>query len=221
MQIPALILALVLCYFCGAIPFGMIVARMRGVDIQAVGSGNIGATNVWRTLGPRAGSAVFILDVLKGFAAPFIAKELLGHDAYVGIALCAAMAVIGHTFSVFLRFRGGKGIATGLGVFLGLLPLHALACFALWGVVLLITRMISAASIAACIAALAVALFGGAPLPYAVVIAFMGIVALLKHIPNIKRIMAGTEPRVGQPKTPRSTPVAPLSDVASETVKGR
>jgi len=209
-----LILALVLCYFCGAIPFGLIAGRLRGVDIRSTGSGNIGATNVYRTLGARAGIAVFALDVLKGFVAPYIGRLLLGESNHAGIALCAALAVLGHTFSIFLKFRGGKGIATGLGVFLGLLPWPALGCFALWGLVLLVSRMISVASIAACIAAIAVAFLSGAPLPYAIVIALMGALAILKHIPNMKRIAAGTEPRIGQPKPPAS----PLGDSPGEAV---
>lgn len=190
------IIALLLCYFLGAIPFGVIVGKMRGVDVRTVGSGNSGATNVWRTLGPAAGASVFGLDVLKGLAAPFIAHALIGPHEYTWIAVCAAMSIIGHTFSVFLKFRGGKGIATGLGAALGLMPIPALIAFAIWGLVLLLSRMISVASIAACIALPTLALLFNVPTPYVVVIAIIALLAIVKHIPNMKRIVAGTEPKI-------------------------
>ena len=148
-----LYVALLLSYLLGAIPFGVIVGKMRGVDIRAVGSGNSGATNVWRVLGPVAGTSVFLLDVLKGLAAPFIGRALVGPTEYWPIALCALLAVVGHTFSCFLKFRGGKGIATGLGMAVGLMPIPALLAFALWGIVLLLSRMISVASVVAVAAA--------------------------------------------------------------------
>jgi len=193
-----LFLSLLLSYLCGALPFGVIAGKLRGVDVRAVGSGNTGATNVWRALGPGTGTIVFILDVLKGFAAPYIARKLLGENYFDGIALCALMAVIGHTFSVFLKFRGGKGIATGLGAILGLAPWVALIAVVSWSLVLLLTRMISAASIIACIAAPLAAWLLHAPLAYFYAILFLTTVAFLKHIPNMKRIVAGTEPKVGR-----------------------
>lgn len=200
-----------LCYVLGAIPFGVIVGRLRGVDVRAAGSGNSGATNVWRTLGPTAGIAVFVLDVLKGLAAPLLARALIGHNAYWDIALCGALAVIGHTFSCFLKFRGGKGIATGLGMAVGLMPIPALLAFALWGAVLLLSRMISVASIAACIAAPLMALAFDEPRPFVIIIAIIALLAIIKHIPNLKRITAGTEPKINlgkKPHTPTSAPVA-------------
>jgi glycerol-3-phosphate acyltransferase PlsY len=199
--------AFLLSYLCGAIPFGVLVGRLRGVDVRAVGSGNIGATNVWRALGPVAGSLVFLLDVLKGWAGPLIGMLLLGPQDTVGIALCALIAVLGHTFSVFLGFKGGKGIATGLGVAIGMAPLPALASFALWGLLVFLTRMISAASIISCFIMPLLYVVGRAPLPYVAAISLICLVALLKHIPNIKRILAGTEPRLGQQKAP-TPPVA-------------
>lgn len=188
--------ALILSYLLGAVPFGVLVGKARGIDIRSVGSGNSGATNVWRTLGPVAGTTVFILDVLKGFAAPLIGRALIGPQEYWWIALCAAMAIIGHTLSLFLRFRGGKGIATGLGAALGLMPVPALITWGVWSGVLLVTRMISAASIAACITLPIVAWWMGTPLPFVIVIAVLAIVALIKHIPNMQRMAAGTEPKV-------------------------
>lgn len=194
--------ALILSYLLGAIPFGVLAGRLRGVDIRAQGSGNSGATNVWRVLGPVAGVAVFTLDVLKGVAAPFIARQFLGNEAHLVIALCAATAVIGHTFSCFLKFRGGKGIATGLGMALGLAPLPALIALAVWGVALLISRMISAASIIAALALPSACIAIGTPKTYTIVMTIVALLAILKHIPNMRRIMTGTEPRVGKETSP-------------------
>ena len=190
------ILAVIASYLLGAIPFGVLVGRARGVDVRAVGSGNIGTTNVWRTLGPGAGSLVFALDVAKGLAAPLLSKWLVGTEDST-IALCALVAVLGHTFSLFLQFKGGKGIATAFGVLLGLNWILALALFALWGAVLGISRMISVASIAACITAPIAFIVMKQPPPYIAVICLFAIVAIVKHIPNMKRIAARTEPKVG------------------------
>lgn len=197
------IIALLLCYFLGAIPFGVLIGRVCGVDVRAVGSGNSGATNVWRALGPKAGAAVFALDVGKGMAAPFIGKALLGSEEFLFIALCAALAVLGHTFSVFLRFRGGKGIATGVGAAFVLMPLPALLCFALWGVVLLLTRMISAASLASSIALPLSGWALGEHREAVGVIAILCAVAVVKHLPNLRRIVGGHEPKIqiGKAKT--------------------
>ena len=146
----AALLACALSYFLGSIPFGLLAGKLRGIDVRAVGSGNIGATNVWRTLGPKMGAAVFALDVAKGFAAPWLARTLVGENSAV-IATCAALAIAGHTFSVWLRFRGGKGIATGFGAMLGLVPPVAIASLAKWALGLLLSRMITFSSVAACV----------------------------------------------------------------------
>ena len=195
-----LVLALLLSFLCGSIPFGVLIGKSRGVDVRAVGSGNIGTTNVWRALGPVAGGIVFALDVAKGIAGPILGKWLIP-ETEIGIAACGIAAVLGHTFSPFLGFKGGKGIATSLGALLGLMPIVGVIIFAFWGVILGLTRMISAASIAACVALpiLAIA-FHHQQWPYVVVALLMAIVAFVKHIPNLKRIKAGVEPRVGAKK---------------------
>jgi glycerol-3-phosphate acyltransferase PlsY len=208
--------AVVLSYFCGAIPFGVLVGKARGVDVRAVGSGNIGTTNVWRALGPVAGTIVFALDVLKGLAGPLIGKSLLSGNEW-GIALCAVAAVLGHVFSCFLAFKGGKGIATALGAIFGLAPLVALGAFALWGIVLGISRFISVASIVACVAVIIGAWATQVPVPSALVMTVMGVLAFLKHIPNMKRLAAGTEPRVGEKKPVETTPIA--AQTPSEVVR--
>lgn len=192
-------LAILLSYICGAIPFGVLVGRACGVDVRASGSGNIGTTNVWRVLGPRAGSLVFALDVAKGFLAPTLGRLLCDGQANA-IALCALVAVLGHTFSIFLKGGGGKGIATAFGTMLGMAPLLALGCFAFWGVVLLLSRIISVASIAVCVAGLPAFALTHQPRPYVMVVALFAVVTLLKHVPNMKRLRAGTEPKIGAKK---------------------
>lgn len=192
-------LAILLSYLCGAIPFGVLVGRACGVDVRAAGSGNIGATNVWRVLGPRAGSLVFALDVAKGFVAPALGRWLCEGNTRA-IALCALVAVLGHTFSIFLKGGGGKGIATAFGTMLGLAWPLALGCLALWGVVLLMSRTISVASVAVGVVGLPLFIWAKQPIPYIAVVALFAIVTLLKHIPNMKRLRAGSEPKIGQAK---------------------
>lgn len=195
-----LFLALLFSFFIGAIPFGVLIGRARGVDVRAAGSGNIGATNVWRVLGPKAGTAAFVLDVLKGVAGPLLGKWLIPGNE-VGIALCGIFAVLGHTFSPFLGFKGGKGISTSLGALFGLMPLVALLAFAFWGVVLALSRMVGLASVGACVVLPILAwTLPHNSTPAAIVATLMGILAFVKHIPNVKRILAGREPKIGQKK---------------------
>ena len=193
-------LVLILAYFIGAIPFGVLVGRACGVDVQSVGSGNIGTTNVWRALGPKMGATVFALDVFKGAAASLLARYFVPDNQTLW-ALAMLIVVLGHTFSVFLKFKGGKGVATAFGAMLGVVPVVALGCFAWWGLVLLVSRLISVASIAVCFAAPIGAIWIGATTPTISVITLFCVVGLVKHVPNIKRILAGTEPKVGQKKS--------------------
>ncbi|HEX9997780.1 MAG TPA: glycerol-3-phosphate 1-O-acyltransferase PlsY [Abditibacterium sp.] len=194
-----LFLALFLSFFIGAIPFGVLIGKMRGVDVRAAGSGNIGATNVWRVLGPKAGTAAFVLDVLKGVAGPLLGRWLIPENE-VGIAICGIFAVLGHTFSPFLGFKGGKGISTSLGALFGLIPLVAIIAFSAWGVVLAFSRMVSLASLAACVILPILAWSLEDSRAACVVATLMGILAFVKHLPNLKRILAGTEPKIGQKK---------------------
>jgi len=184
-------------YLLGSIPFGYILIRMfHGQDVRQTGSGNIGATNVSRT-SPALGAVTLILDALKGVAAVLITRRLFpGHTLLLGFA--AFMAIAGHVFPIWLRFRGGKGVATGLGSFVVLVPKTILALIAIFVAIFLAFRYISLASI------LTVALF---PLiawilnPYPdtpQILVFMAAAALLiiaKHHGNIRRLFAHTEPR--------------------------
>jgi len=189
-------LILIGSYLLGAIPFGVIAGKMAGIDVRSIGSGNVGTTNVWRALGPVAGVTVFLLDLAKGAAGTLLGLFVQGNGQKEMFALCALMAVLGHIFSVFLRFKGGKGIATGLGAMLGLWMPGALAAFAVWLILFLLSRMVSLASIAACIFLPIIAWSFHLPSAVAAVITLFCAVAIIKHIPNMKRIVAGTESRV-------------------------
>jgi acyl phosphate:glycerol-3-phosphate acyltransferase len=201
-------------FVLGSIPFGYLIAKARGVDIRATGSGNIGATNVLRTLGRGPGLFVFLLDVSKGAVPAFAAyslprPEFLAH--YQELAFLAGMAaVIGHTFSPFLGFRGGKGVATGLGAMLGTSPLVALCAFAIFLALLLATRYVSLSSI---IAALLLPLWGGFfkdPVTLVVAYALFGLYIVSRHTSNIDRLRKGTERKftLGKSEPPEERPAS-------------
>jgi len=196
-------LALFLSFLIGSIPFGVLLGKMRGVDVRSVGSGNIGATNVWRALGPTFGVLSFALDMMKGWAGPIVGGFLLAGQTW-GIAACGIAAVLGHIFSPFLGFKGGKGISTSLGALFGLVPWVGVVIFAFWGVVLGTSRTISIASVAACVALPLVALVFHSPTAYVCVASLMSVFALVKHIPNMKRLAKGTEPKIGRKKAEAS-----------------
>jgi glycerol-3-phosphate acyltransferase PlsY len=178
----AALLVLLLAYLFGSIPAGVVVARTYGVDIRKVGSGNIGATNVLRALGPGPALAVAFFDVFKDW--------LLG-----GVAL---MAVLGHNYSVFLGFKGGKGVATSFGTLLFLDPVLALWTFPIGVSVMLITRYVSAGSLAGGVAAFVLSLALSRP-PWEVATVFlMAALIFWTHRENLKRLQEGTERRLGE-----------------------
>jgi glycerol-3-phosphate acyltransferase PlsY len=150
--VTALILAFLFAYLLGSIPFGLLVARLaKGIDIRQYGSRNIGATNVFRVVGKKWGITVFFLDVLKGYWAvqfPIIFLSKAGSPISIAFGI---LAIFGHSFPVWLGFRGGKGVATSLGVFLAIVPQPALLAFGAWGVVFALTRILSIASLAAAV----------------------------------------------------------------------
>jgi len=193
-------LALFGCYVFGAIPFGLMVGKItRGIDIRDFGSGNIGASNVLRTLGPGPALLVFVLDTVKGWGAVVLCKEL-GLGEYWVIA-GALLSVLGHTFSVFLRFKGGKGVATSLGVIIGLNPVIAAIALGIWFMVLGISRYISVASILAAISVPVQMVFWrkmNVPVAYQILAGIAALAILAKHIPNMKRLAQGVEPRIGE-----------------------
>lgn len=180
-----------LSFLLGAIPFGLLIARSKGVDILSVGSGNIGATNVWRALGPGPGSIVLLLDILKGAAPAFLGKMLLQDDSWsFGLGLTA---VLGHSLSPFLKFKGGKGIATGCGALLGSNPLVGGLCLAVFGIVLAITRFVSLASICAVLALAVLGFILKLPTFVATAYTLMCLFIIFKHKDNLKRLANGTE----------------------------
>ncbi len=204
----ALVLSLLGSYLLGSVPFGFLAAKCKGVDIRRHGSGNIGATNVWRVCGWRCGLPVFVLDVGKGVAAVWLSRWLAvrldGNPAWTGIA--GAMAcVIGHSFPVWLGFKGGKGVATSLGVFLGLMPLPSAITLAVWTLIFKVSGYVSLASIVAALVLPLVAIvmqftdwkYGWPVCGFAVV---AGLLIIARHRSNIARLRAGTENRFGRKK---------------------
>ena len=186
---------IILAYFLGSIPFGFLIAKIWNVDIRRHGSGNIGATNVLRNLGPIPGSIVFILDLAKGTLPILMAQPLTQN--YWLITLSGAAAILGHTFPIFLKFKGGRGAATGLGVLLGIAPdVFAVAViFAL--LVLFITRYISVVSMSTAILVTSIFFVLQRPQPYTMVAGLVAILIIVRHISNIKRLINKTEPKIG------------------------
>jgi glycerol-3-phosphate acyltransferase PlsY len=200
------ILIVAISYLLGSVPTGYLLVKLfRHEDIRSVGSGNIGATNVLRSGGKGLGAATFALDILKGAAAVLIAAWVAGQFA-TGVpprdfeALAAVVAVLGHMFPVWLGFKGGKGVSTGFGVFLVASPLAALAAFALFIVVLLISRYVSLASVLAAASFPAFAWFlirGDKPAGFVAAQVIVSLLIVLKHHQNIRRLANGTENRFG------------------------
>ena len=191
---PALIAALVLGYACGAIPFGLILTKFAGLgDVRAIGSGNIGATNVLRTGRKGLAAATLLCDALKG-TLPVLAAGHWGE----GPALAAGLgAFLGHLFPVWLGFKGGKGVATFIGVLLGLAPLAVLAFAVVWLGLAFALRYSSLAALAASAVTPAVLWAMGQPRE-AVLFLVLGLLLWWKHAPNIRRLLDGSEGRIGQ-----------------------
>ncbi len=203
------ILAIALGYLLGSIPTGFLVGKARGIDIRTLGSGNIGATNVFRNLGTPAGIFVLAVDALKGWLPVYAAMHWIwawagspggpANREWLGIA-AGITAVLGHNYTCWLRFKGGKGIATSAGVMLGLVPQALAIGLALFLIVLVLTRYMSLASIS-----------GAFVLPFATwtttrsksllaLTSLMAVLAIYRHKSNIKRLLGGTENRLGSRK---------------------
>ncbi len=217
------LLLIPIAFLCGSIPFGLLIARSRGIDIREHGSGNIGATNVWRVLGRGPGLTCFVLDVAKGFGptfaagwshALFRARPIDPQTAWLWLAVMVA-AILGHMFTPFAGFKGGKGVATGLGAMLGLFPyltIPALFTFAVWMLTAAAWRYVSLAS---CISAASLPLFfwtfmlkggrAGEPgiVPFYIVTTAVAALVIVRHRANIRRLVAGTENRMTPRRPPR------------------
>ncbi len=191
----------------GAIPIGYLVARVLGVDIRQRGSGNIGATNVLRTAGWTPAVATLLADIAKGYVATWVGSRAGSEPGWAGAA--AVLAVAGNCWPVFLRFRGGKGVATGLGAFLRITPWALIPAAAVWVALVASLRFVSLASICA-VAGLPVAILAlGYPPALAVAGLVVAIVIVARHHQNIGRLLAGKESRFGQGDSLPAAPAPP------------
>jgi len=214
----AYIVVAIVAYLLGSIPFGFLVAKAKGIDIRSVGSGNIGATNAMRVLGKPAGIFVLLMDCTKGYVACVLVPPLIWnwlaphysglfqyfHDTSVEnqmkyYLVAGIFAVLGHNYTCWLKFKGGKGIATTAGVYLALAPWSVLVALVVFILAVALTRYVSAGSIAAAIA-LSVTVWVMPPhnLLLGIVTTALGLLAIYKHKSNIQRLMAGTENRLGK-----------------------
>ena len=191
--------ALAIAYLLGAIPMTLIVARVgAGVDLRTVGSGNLGATNLYRALGWKFAIPAGLFDVAKGAIPTALLPRWLGPEPWIPLAIGAA-AIVGHVFSVFVRFRGGKDVATAAGVVLGLAPVPLLISFLIWVIVLKVSGFVSLGSMLGAVAFPISAWILGTTNPYIVPVG--GVLAafiVFTHRTNIRRLLAGTEHRFGR-----------------------
>ena len=187
------LIALVAGYLLGSIPFGYLAGRVKSVDIRTLGSGNVGAANVFRNLGRSWGIAVMACDIGKGVAGVLIGRALTDDPWPIFVA---AAVMVGAIFPVWLRFRGGKGVAAGAGVMIGLFPLVSALLVPLWLLIVLVFRITSLASVATAVAFTPLAAAFGAPWQYLVLAGAMSLLVLLRHRANIGRLLAGKEARI-------------------------
>jgi len=189
------LLLIIVAYLLGSIPFGDVIARVKGIDLTKVGSGNIGATNVLRSVGRMAAILTLIGDIMKGSLAVAAARYLVNDPVIEGIAGLAA--IVGHDFSIFLRLKGGKGVATSIGVLLVYSPKAAVFTILLWLTVVAISRYSSLGALVA-FGVLPVAILVADPVRAKVIISVcIAVLVVLKHEANIRRLIKGIEPRVG------------------------
>ena len=185
----------VLGYVFGSIPCGLwMVKAFHGIDIRKYGSGNIGTTNVFRTVGAKTAAVVLVGDMLKGILALYIVSKFSAEPVIV--AATALGALLGHTYSLFLGFKGGKGVATGLGLFLYLLPWGAAAGLGIWIIIVLITRYVSLGSVIAAIVAASAGWYLNYPVPFAVFGTLACLFVIIRHKDNIRRLLDGTESKI-------------------------
>jgi len=210
--IAAYILVALIAYLIGSIPTGYLVAKAKGIDIRSVGSGNIGATNAMRVLGRPLGIFVLLADAIKGFAACAVisptvydlivvrSSTLHGEAKFIAAIIGGIAAVLGHNYTCWLNFKGGKGIATTAGVYFALAPLSVSIALGSWIVFFVVTRYVSVASLAAAVALPTAVWLTQGNLLLSIVTTLLGVMAILKHKANIQRLIAGTENRVNLKK---------------------
>ena len=190
------IFLVLLGYVLGSVPTGYLVGRVLGVDVRKVGSGNIGTANVLRAAGKRAAVLTLAGDMLKGFVPVVIARLLVSNHWL--IAAVAFAAVVGHCWPVFLRFKGGKAVATGAGTTIGLAPIIWLGLFAFWWAVVLLSRYTSLGAISVMVVSPVVFWLSGQPLPYLLYTIVGGALVLWRHRGNARALIKGTERKVGE-----------------------
>ena len=183
-------------YVLGSVPTGYLVGRVLGVDVRKVGSGNIGTANVLRAAGKRAAVLTLTGDMLKGFVPVVIARLLVSNHWL--IAAVAFAAVVGHCWPVFLRFKGGKAVATGAGTTIGLAPILGLGLFAFWWAIVLLSRYTSLGAISVMVVSPVVFWLSGQPLPYVLYTIVGGALVLWRHRENARALIKGTERKVGE-----------------------
>ncbi len=183
-------------YVLGAVPTGFLVGWAYGVDVRRVGSGNIGTANVMRAAGKWAAIFTLLGDMLKGLV-PVVAARLVTEDEWV-VAAVALAAVVGHCWPIFLRFKGGKGVATGAGTSIGLAPVVGLGLFAFWWAVVLVSRYTSLGAILVMVLSPVAFLLTGQPAPYVLYTIAGGALVLWRHRENVRALLKGTERKIGQ-----------------------
>ena len=189
------VLGFVLGHLCGSIPSGLwIVQALHGIDIRNYGSKNIGTTNVFRTVGPKTAVMVLLADALKGIVAVWLVSAYF-HNPVLDV-VTALGALLGHNYSVFLGFKGGKGVATALGLLVFLMPKAAPCSFGVWLVLVLATRYVSLGSIVAAIVTPFLAWYMEYPLAYVIFSAIAAFFVVLRHKENIQRLLSGTESKI-------------------------
>ena len=188
-------------YLVGGIPFGFLIGKARGVDVRTVGSKNIGATNVFRTVGKKWGLVAFVCDVLKGLVPTLLAKRFAADPSWLPLAVGVA-CVVGHMLTPYMKFKGGKGVATAFGMLIGLVPALVGVAFALFALVFACSHFISLGSISAA-AFLMVAVWfprlgteGRANLPQCILVSAIAAFVIFKHRANIGRLLSGTESKI-------------------------
>jgi glycerol-3-phosphate acyltransferase PlsY len=193
-----LIVIILICYLIGSIPFAYLyVKALKGVDIRTVGSGNVGATNVGRIAGKKGFISVFLLDMLKGFVPILVIKYFYSEQPYFLIASAVSL-ILGHSYTIFLNFKGGKGVATSVGIFLGLSPVLLLLGVVVFTIAVYLSKTVSIGSISASAFMGVFVFFTNLPTEIKWFTFIIAIFVIYKHKSNIKRILNGTENKIGE-----------------------
>ena len=188
-----IVLLILLSYLVGSIPTGYLVAKhVMNIDIREHGSGNPGAANVYRIVGKWAGVTTFLIDAIKGYV-PVLLARIFCPDIFAIAVVCGVVAILGHMWTIYLKFRGGKGVATSAGVFFALAPIPTALAFATFVVLVALWGRISIGSIAACVVLPTVSWFMNYPMAEKIMATAVGLLVIYKHIPNIKRLLAQKE----------------------------